>query len=758
MPRDKPMGPRDQPPRLAHPELPPKVPLTGSQSALPRAPSPAYNPLTRTSSGYFAASTNRSSRMSSLPMGPEMEAATLYQCSKPGPDRLNVLIIDVRSRAEFDSGHILLKTVMCVEPLAISSQMSAEDLENRLVVSPEGEQELFSKRHTFDAVLLYDLEGRSRAAVNDLVQILWDFSYEKPLQREPFILVGGLKAWINLLGHQAVTSPVMNGNTMNAAALQKARPISRLPSASLIQRRKTLEREPLKARESQRWLDRLREDDDVRYRAAEPSGASGDGAFEGAHRARAEQGEMGYNRSYDEYLRRVARVRQVPVDEPTLVQEPLFYPAVPRSTYTASQETNPSQSAVTERPDLTLIPSRPPPAAPKHSYGGVSEKAPPMPSGQPGPTLEKKPLPPSLSHSISPLEDGSIGKTGLQNLGNTCYMNSVLQCLSATSPLSHYFLNGSHMRDVVKENKLGSRGILPLAYANLLSFLWKGNYKFIVPTTLREFCGRLNEDFRNNRQQDANDFFVFFVDLLHEDLNQNYSKVRLKELTVAEERIRETLPIQKASQIEWDRWTHSNFSVVARQFGGQHASRLRCLACGFTSTSFETFYSIPLEIPMKGKSNIYQCLENYTKEEKLDKDNNWKCPQCNKVQQTSKKITITRAPSVLVIQFKRFKASKHVWMDKIKTKVDFPLDNLDLTPFSAPASPRDIRESTRTTEPESTPPYKYDAYGVVNHFGTLDGGHYKAVIRSGSKSSWVEFDDSRVSNFDSAKVVVGDPS
>jgi ubiquitin carboxyl-terminal hydrolase 8 len=48
---------------------------------------------------------------------------------------------------------------------------------------------------------------------------------------------------------------------------------------------------------------------------------------------------------------------------------------------------------------------------------------------------------PSVGSQISQVGSISVGMTGLKNLGNTCYMNSVLQCMSATTPLARYFLS-----------------------------------------------------------------------------------------------------------------------------------------------------------------------------------------------------------------------------------------------------------------------------------------------------------------------------
>lgn len=138
-------------------------------------------------------------------------------------------------------------------------------------------------------------------------------------------------------------------------------------------------------------------------------------------------------------------------------------------------------------------PIRPPPAVPRKSYSGVSERlAPPIPPPLP-PAPEIPPRPPKIplildGESGSPFRTiGSIniGKTGLKNLGNTCYMNAILQCMSGTIPLSRYFLDGSYRSHINKDNPLGSRGVLAEAFASVVKNLWSGEYKFISPVTIK---------------------------------------------------------------------------------------------------------------------------------------------------------------------------------------------------------------------------------------------------------------------------------
>jgi len=207
---------------------------------------------------------------------------------------------------------------------------------------------------------------------------------------------------------------------------------------------------------------------------------------------------------------------------------------------------------------------------------------------------------------------------------------------------------------------------------------------------------------------------TFFLDGLHEDLNENALKSKLRELTPEEEARRERMPLTDVSKVEWDRYKHNHKSFLVELFHGQLISSLGCSICGQTSTTCNAFMHLSVEIslPKKEKSvKLTQCIDAFVKQDTIAGENVWNCPNCNRPQPATKQLRIARLPSILIIQLKRFQYEGR-WRDKLDTFVDYPKHNLDLTPYVLGAQ-----------DGETSEKYLYDLYAVTNHFGTLSGGH-----------------------------------
>ncbi|KKK21611.1 hypothetical protein ARAM_004129 [Aspergillus rambellii] len=790
-PPRRPLGPRSMGSPHNVPTLPPKIPIN---TALPRAPDPAYSPIwtvpsqppsnpPRTSTEICRPINPRYSQLANSPRGspsrndlddnpyrsrtpngihvmkePSSSADLPHNSTIGAQDlleylrRYNILLIDVRPRDDYDGGHIYAKSIICIEPVALKENVSAEELEERLVVSPEYEQALFERRNEFDMIVYYDQStssnsylagppvGTTAPHLRALYDTLYEFNAYKPLKdgRPPALLLGGLDAWIDLLGQQSLatssTAAVIASIQPKRPVVKPGRPLGRVPtmasanSSLEVRKRRLRKLEQLNPEELTEWMEKSKTEEIDTSAYIEEEEALAEESEEDQREA--EVPAAPFVRSYEDFLRRFP--------EPHAIQQSMVATAVqPSAPY-------PNYAA-----PMPLAPSRPPPAVPRRSYSGVSD------GRQIQPTLARQTsaTKTALYTSSSIINRLKLPRTGLANFGVTCYLNSTIQCLSATVMLSKFFID-NRFRYYVQKNWKGSQGVMPGLYANLIRSMWKNDVQVIMPTSFRNFCGRLNQEWAIDRQQDAKEFFDFVVDCLHEDLNINWQRTPLRPLTFEEEMQRERMPVSKVSKIEWDRYCHREESFISSLFAGQHASRLRCTTCKRTSTTYEAFYSISVEIPASGKGDIYQCLQSYCKEEMLSGDEVWKCPFCKCERVATKQIIVTRAPQILVIHFKRFSASKTQSARKIHTPIDFPLHGLRMDDFvfSPPGGQVAVRETQNTGLQDTTsatdPPFTYDAYGVLRHLGSSMGsGHYISLVRDASRQCWRKFDDGRATDF-----------
>lgn len=337
----------------------------------------------------------------------------------------------------------------------------------------------------------------------------------------------------------------------------------------------------------------------------------------------------------------------------------------------------------------------------------------------------------SQIRNLNPVFGGSgPALTGLRNLGNTCYMNSILQCLCNAPHLAEYFNRNLYQADINRSNFLGHKGEVAEEFGVIMKALWAGQYKYISPKDFKITIGKINDQFAGYSQQDSQELLLFLMDGLHEDLNKADNRKRYKEEN------NDHLDDSSAAEIAWHKHKQLNESIIVALFQGQFKSTVQCLTCHKRSRTFEAFMYLSLPLASSSKCTLQECLRLFSKEEKLTDNNRFYCSHCKTRRDSSKKIEIWKLPPVLLVHLKRFSYDGR-WKQKLQTSVDFPLETLDLSQYV-------IGPKTSLK--------RYNLFSVSNHYGGLDGGHYTAYCKNASKQRWFKFDDHEVSEISASSV------
>lgn len=314
------------------------------------------------------------------------------------------------------------------------------------------------------------------------------------------------------------------------------------------------------------------------------------------------------------------------------------------------------------------------------------------------------------------------GLTGLSNLGNTCFMNASLQCLSHTEELTQL---------IERNNRYHKDGTLLKEYYELHKLMWQKDCivspkRFLL--CVQETAKRTNMSlFTGYAQNDLPEFIMFLFNSIHESLKREVSisiqgNVRNKNDVLAEK----CFEMMRSMFVK-------EYSDIISLFYGIQVSHVRTTDDCIINSHPEPIFMLYLPIPNKLNPTLKECFDMYTQPELLKGDNQYFYDKTKTKIDAKRETTFFQLPEILIIHLKRFDNV----MRKDNTFVHFsPSQSIDLSPYVI-----DKQKS-----------HKYELYGICNHMGTTRGGHYTANVKI-KNGNWYDFNDNMIRKVSEKQVV-----
>ncbi|RCK55049.1 Ubiquitin carboxyl-terminal hydrolase 8 [Candida viswanathii] len=321
-----------------------------------------------------------------------------------------------------------------------------------------------------------------------------------------------------------------------------------------------------------------------------------------------------------------------------------------------------------------------------------------------------------------PSKVATRGLKGFVNLGATCFMSSILQTLIHNPIIKyHFFNNDLHYFNCERgHNQYVNNGFIDENNACITCSMDNIFQSFFTSDSLDGFAlsnflatsWHKKKSLAGFQEQDAHEFFQFLLNELHIDHSRIMTALGDTDLF--------HLP-QTCSCI-----SHS-------VYGFQLKSSIECASCRYVSNTMEHVNDLSLELN-NGSGGLYDCLDQFTKEEKLE---HYTCTKCSSVKSTTKTLKIQMVPAVLTLHLKRFKHDLN--STKIESKIEIPMF-LNISKYCAE---QETQQQEGAGERGGRVKEIYELFGVVVHEGSISTGHYTVYIKNSGQ--WYKCDDSVVS-------------
>ena len=332
---------------------------------------------------------------------------------------------------------------------------------------------------------------------------------------------------------------------------------------------------------------------------------------------------------------------------------------------------------------------------------------------------------------------------GLAKIGNTCFFNAVLQALRLCPAIGTIFLGN----DVTLRPE-SKHGGLVIAFQKLMKDFWKesppkGTKSTMVPRGFFQSLFTVLNDTNNGwyqrgQQADAAEAIQYILESLHDGMHRRVKMAIAGSSSNCEE-------VSQIKALEsWSTYFGNEYSPIIENFYGQTQICVRCETCKRVTERYEPWLMIKAPIPggdvVGGPApTLDTCLTAAFAPESID---DYQCDSCKSRGKATITTRISHLPPVVILNIKRFTNQGH----KVRGKLVWDLDNFDLSSVQAFSRNPFGEEGTFSTE--------YETFAVIEHHGSLQGGHYTMYAKQ--NDGWLEYDDNSISDVTPDRVVSAD--
>ncbi|KAI1341206.1 hypothetical protein F5Y15DRAFT_377251 [Xylariaceae sp. FL0016] len=645
-----------------------------------------------------------------IPPGDKLSPEQLIEIMERGSRRVQLLLIDVRNRELFDEGHIMSQSTICVEPeVLLRENISAEEVHESMVLSTSQESQAFESRAKVDIVVIYDQDSTSfptkvtgeprEMVLYNLQQALSQYSYSKPLQHPPKLLVGGLEAWVDKMGQQALATSTTLDYTSSSNGVSTQPPIKSGRPRNLTRK---LEPEEIEKFEAMASFD--------------------------------------YAKTEEDFHRRYPAMTGLPESMTSPARD--VKPPVRKLEFMHDED----MDGLARKP-----PARPRPSVAKTRYSGLESAQDNMSTG--GQAL-------MTGRSGTSVLQNKL--TGLQNPHVWCYSNSTLQVLLATPGFSNELLDerwpATWRPNPIRKHDPAYPQLMCKILGNLMQWLDKRTLTAIKTTTLMAYLRSIHQGgtygvFGGPNQHDASEYFTFVMTQLDAETRQVYPGLSLPRTSDPQiDRLITLYERSLRSLAEGDSIYRSQFCfTVLRKStctvcSAVHYEGIRDFNYAPTLPGGEGPQILDLRAWMKGyfEGTGDQPPASMCEYDGEDRAGN-KDQYCNKNTIHKHEFKIGRLPPLLRLDLQR-----NVGLDyKNSSGVSAPIQGttLSFADYMLDANKRKTLQQTLDGYEEGIGdvPTEYELYAFTNHIGpTIASGHYTAVVKT-QPSEWILCNDTQIS-------------